>query len=262
MNKEIVSTPAAPAAIGPYSQAVKTGLVVFLSGQVGLDPTTKELQAASSRHRCARRFATCRGGEGLRRFAGACRQAHAVPDRPVEVRQGQRDHGRTRPAAVSARARPSASPACPRARSSRSKRCSCFESSPRLAPAPLRRPPAATWPRAWRARAAPRLGLRPASATALRGRNGDLRSPNSRRADAQVKAVVIACRGRVPRTPPAACDCARRGRRHTDAALPPLLPVTHEPACARPAHPRLRRRPRRACSASRWSIRASRSCTR
>jgi reactive intermediate/imine deaminase len=43
MNKEIVSTPNAPAAIGPYSQAVKTGLVVFLSGQIGLDPTTKEL---------------------------------------------------------------------------------------------------------------------------------------------------------------------------------------------------------------------------
>jgi 2-iminobutanoate/2-iminopropanoate deaminase len=43
LNKEIVHTAAAPAAIGPYSQAVKTGLVVFLSGQVGLDPATKEL---------------------------------------------------------------------------------------------------------------------------------------------------------------------------------------------------------------------------
>jgi len=43
MNKEIISTPNAPAAIGPYSQAVKTGLVVFLSGQIGLDPGTKEL---------------------------------------------------------------------------------------------------------------------------------------------------------------------------------------------------------------------------
>jgi reactive intermediate/imine deaminase len=43
MNKEIVSTPNAPAAIGPYSQAVKTGLVVFLSGQIGLDPATKEI---------------------------------------------------------------------------------------------------------------------------------------------------------------------------------------------------------------------------
>ncbi|SPE26152.1 RutC family protein in vnfA 5'region [Burkholderiales bacterium] len=43
MHREVISTPAAPAAIGPYSQAVKTGLVVFLSGQIGLDPATKEL---------------------------------------------------------------------------------------------------------------------------------------------------------------------------------------------------------------------------
>jgi reactive intermediate/imine deaminase len=43
MNKQIVSTPNAPSAIGPYSQAVKTGLVVFTSGQIGLDPRTGEL---------------------------------------------------------------------------------------------------------------------------------------------------------------------------------------------------------------------------
>lgn len=43
MNKEVISTSAAPAAIGPYSQAVKTGLVVFLSGQIGLDPATGQL---------------------------------------------------------------------------------------------------------------------------------------------------------------------------------------------------------------------------
>ena len=43
MNKEVVSTPKAPAAIGPYSQAVKTGLVVFLSGQIGLDPVNGDL---------------------------------------------------------------------------------------------------------------------------------------------------------------------------------------------------------------------------
>ena len=43
MNKQIVMTPNAPAAIGPYSQAVKTGLVVFLSGQIGLDPATQSL---------------------------------------------------------------------------------------------------------------------------------------------------------------------------------------------------------------------------
>jgi len=45
MNKEIVSTSDAPSAIGPYSQAVKTGLVVFTSGQIGLDPATGELAA-------------------------------------------------------------------------------------------------------------------------------------------------------------------------------------------------------------------------
>lgn len=43
MKKETVSTPKAPGAIGPYSQAVKTGLVVFTSGQIGLDPATGEL---------------------------------------------------------------------------------------------------------------------------------------------------------------------------------------------------------------------------
>jgi reactive intermediate/imine deaminase len=43
MHKDIVSTSAAPAAIGPYSQAVKTGLVVFTSGQIGLDPKTGEM---------------------------------------------------------------------------------------------------------------------------------------------------------------------------------------------------------------------------
>jgi reactive intermediate/imine deaminase len=43
MHKDVIATPAAPAAIGPYSQAIKTGLVVFLSGQIGLDPATMEL---------------------------------------------------------------------------------------------------------------------------------------------------------------------------------------------------------------------------
>jgi len=46
MSKQIVSTPAAPAAIGPYSQAVRSGDTVYLSGQIGLDPSTKELVGA------------------------------------------------------------------------------------------------------------------------------------------------------------------------------------------------------------------------
>lgn len=43
MKKEIVSTSKAPAAIGPYSQAVKSDRLVFVSGQIPLDPDTAEL---------------------------------------------------------------------------------------------------------------------------------------------------------------------------------------------------------------------------
>lgn len=43
MSKTIVSTPNAPAAIGTYSQAVRAGDTVYLSGQIGLDPATMQL---------------------------------------------------------------------------------------------------------------------------------------------------------------------------------------------------------------------------
>lgn len=43
MSRQIVHTDAAPAAIGPYSQAVKAGNTVYLSGQIPLDPATMEL---------------------------------------------------------------------------------------------------------------------------------------------------------------------------------------------------------------------------
>ena len=44
-NRAIIATPQAPAAIGPYSQAVKVGNTVWLSGQIPLDPQTMELVA-------------------------------------------------------------------------------------------------------------------------------------------------------------------------------------------------------------------------
>src|SRR5881392_2794615 len=43
--KEIISTEHAPQAIGPYSQAVRAGNLVFASGQIPLDPATKEFVA-------------------------------------------------------------------------------------------------------------------------------------------------------------------------------------------------------------------------
>jgi len=44
-ERNLVQTDAAPAAIGPYSQAIISGDLVFLSGQIPLDPETMELVA-------------------------------------------------------------------------------------------------------------------------------------------------------------------------------------------------------------------------
>jgi reactive intermediate/imine deaminase len=44
VRKKAIHTDAAPAAIGPYSQAIRAGDTVYLSGQVGLDPATGNLR--------------------------------------------------------------------------------------------------------------------------------------------------------------------------------------------------------------------------
>ncbi len=43
MNKEAIHSDGAPSAIGTYSQAIKSGQFVFLSGQIPLDPATMEI---------------------------------------------------------------------------------------------------------------------------------------------------------------------------------------------------------------------------
>lgn len=43
MSKTIIATPNAPAAIGTYSQAVKAGDTVYMSGQIGLDPASMQM---------------------------------------------------------------------------------------------------------------------------------------------------------------------------------------------------------------------------
>lgn len=43
MQRQIISTDKAPAAVGPYSQAVRVGEFVFTAGQVAIDPTTGKL---------------------------------------------------------------------------------------------------------------------------------------------------------------------------------------------------------------------------
>lgn len=46
MSKKVVSTDKAPGAIGPYSQAIRTGNLVFTSGQLPINPATGELVAS------------------------------------------------------------------------------------------------------------------------------------------------------------------------------------------------------------------------
>jgi reactive intermediate/imine deaminase len=56
MTRKTIHTPQAPKAIGPYSQAVAAGGMVFLSGQVALDPTSGELVAGGVEAQARRAF--------------------------------------------------------------------------------------------------------------------------------------------------------------------------------------------------------------
>lgn len=47
-SKQVISTPNAPEAIGPYSQAIKVGNTVYLAGQIPIDPVSKQLRADAS----------------------------------------------------------------------------------------------------------------------------------------------------------------------------------------------------------------------
>lgn len=56
MSKQAIHSDAAPAAIGTYSQAVKAGDLVFLSGQIPLDPATMDIIAGDFEARARRVF--------------------------------------------------------------------------------------------------------------------------------------------------------------------------------------------------------------
>ena len=55
--KTVISTSKAPAAIGPYSQAIKSGDTLYLSGQIGMDPATGELVSADVKEQAAQALA-------------------------------------------------------------------------------------------------------------------------------------------------------------------------------------------------------------
>jgi 2-iminobutanoate/2-iminopropanoate deaminase len=43
VSKDVISTPKAPAALGPYSQAIRWGDLIFVSGQIPIDPATSQV---------------------------------------------------------------------------------------------------------------------------------------------------------------------------------------------------------------------------
>ena len=55
--KKVISTPNAPAAIGPYSQAIAFGDMLITSGQLGLDPKSVLSYQKMSQHRRSKSFA-------------------------------------------------------------------------------------------------------------------------------------------------------------------------------------------------------------
>lgn len=56
MSKKVISTAKAPAAIGPYNQAIQVGNMVYTSGQIGLVPSTGELVGADTASQARQAF--------------------------------------------------------------------------------------------------------------------------------------------------------------------------------------------------------------
>jgi len=75
-SREAVSAPGAPAAIGPYSHAVRAGELLFCSGQIPLDPASGELVGATAAEQARR----C-----LENLRAVCEAAGASLQRAVRV---------------------------------------------------------------------------------------------------------------------------------------------------------------------------------
>ena len=78
MSREIISTKDAPAAIGTYSQAVKVGRTVYMSGQIPLDPATMQMVEGGIEAQITRVF------ENLKAVAAAAASANAAAARSTE----------------------------------------------------------------------------------------------------------------------------------------------------------------------------------
>jgi 2-iminobutanoate/2-iminopropanoate deaminase len=56
MSKQAIATDKAPAAIGPYTQGVRVGNLIFTAGQVGVDPVTQQVVAGGITEQTTRTF--------------------------------------------------------------------------------------------------------------------------------------------------------------------------------------------------------------
>jgi 2-iminobutanoate/2-iminopropanoate deaminase len=75
-SRDAVHTDAAPAAAGPYSQAIRTGELVFTAGQLGIDPASGELVADD---------VAAQADQALRNLAAILQAAGSGMDRLVKV---------------------------------------------------------------------------------------------------------------------------------------------------------------------------------
>jgi 2-iminobutanoate/2-iminopropanoate deaminase len=61
IDKTVIATPDAPAAIGPYTQAIRTGDFLFMAGQIALDPATMQIVSGGVTEQTERAIANIRG---------------------------------------------------------------------------------------------------------------------------------------------------------------------------------------------------------
>ena len=101
MAKQVIQSPDAPAAIGPYSQAILAGNTLYMSGQIPLDPATGQARRRHRRPGASGVPEPARRRRRRRRDAERHRQAVDPADRPRRLREGQRDHGDVFRAALS-----------------------------------------------------------------------------------------------------------------------------------------------------------------
>jgi 2-iminobutanoate/2-iminopropanoate deaminase len=82
MNKEAIHTEKAPAAVGPYSQAISAGSLVALSGQIPLDPATGKLVEGDIKEQTRRVFANIKAvlEEGGMTFANVIKTTVFLAD--------------------------------------------------------------------------------------------------------------------------------------------------------------------------------------